>query len=125
MNVCTLTGNLTKDIELSHTVKGTAFVKFTIAVRRNFKSLNGEYVTDFLACVAWDKQAEFLAEYAGKGDKIELRGSIETNNYEKDGHTVYSTLIRVEGVGILNSVKREEKPTLEKVGTLIDDDLPF
>lgn len=126
MNVCTLTGNLTKDIELNYTPKGTACVKFTIAVRRKFKNQNGEYDTDFLPCVAWDKQAEFLANYAGKGDKIELRGSIETRKYEKNGNTVYVTEIRAEEVGILNSVKRDEHP-IEKVGTPIneDEDLPF
>ena len=126
MNVCTLTGNLTKDIELNYTPKGTACTKFTLAVRRRFKNQNGEYITDFLPCVAWDKQAEFLANYAGKGDKIELRGSIETRNYEKNGNTVYVTEIRAEDVGIVNSIKRDEHP-IEKVGTRIndDEDLPF
>lgn len=125
MNVCTLTGNLTKDIELNYTPKGTACAKFTIAVRRKFKNQNGEYDTDFLPCVALDKQAEFLANYAGKGDKIELRGSVETRNYEKNGNTVYVTEIRAEEVGIVNSVKRDENP-IEKIATKNeDDDLPF
>lgn len=124
MNVCTLTGNLTKDIELNYTPKGTACAKFTIAVRRKFKNQNGEYDTDFLPCVAWDKQAEFLANYAGKGDKIELRGSIETRNYEKNGNTVYVTEIRAEEVGILNSVKRDEHP-IEKIATRASDDEPL
>lgn len=124
MNVCTLTGNLTKDIELNYTPKGTACAKFTIAVRRKFKNQNGEYDTDFLPCVAWDKQAEFLANYAGKGDKIELRGSIETRKYEKNGNTVYVTEIRAEEVGILNSVKRDEHP-IEIIATRASDDEPL
>ncbi len=122
--MCTLTGNLTKDIELNYTPKGTACAKFTIAVRRKFKNQNGEYDTDFLPCVAWDKQAEFLANYAGKGDKIELRWSIETRKYEKNGNTVYVTEIRAEEVGILNSVKRDEHP-IEIIATRASDDEPL
>ena len=54
MNHVTLTGNLTKDIDLRSTINGTHVARFNIAVRRDDKT------TDFPTCVAWGKTADLL-----------------------------------------------------------------
>ena len=71
-------GNLTKDIELEKTSGGLAVAKFSIAVPRPFSK---EKETDFINCVAWRGQAENLAKYCKKGDKIHVTGRIETRSY--------------------------------------------
>ena len=58
MNIIALTGNATKDIELTYTQSGTAVGKGSIAVRRDFKNKQtGEYETDFINFTAFGKTA--------------------------------------------------------------------
>ena len=45
-------GRATKDVELKQTSGGTFVAEFSIAVKRSFKSANGEYESDFFNCVA-------------------------------------------------------------------------
>ena len=60
---------------------------FSIAIDRRFKNANGERETDFINCVAWRQQAEFLAKWFTKGRMIAVVGSIQTRRYvDKDGN---------------------------------------
>lgn len=82
MNKVFLIGNLTRDPELTETSNGTAICRFAIAVNRNYKSADGETLTDYFNCQAWRGTAETIAKYTHKGDKIAVIGSIEIKNYE-------------------------------------------
>ena len=57
-------GRITKDIELAYTQEGKAVAKYTIAIN----GYNDK--TDFINCVTWEKQAENLNKYCGKGSQI-------------------------------------------------------
>ena len=99
MNVINLVGNLTTDVELKHSQGGTAYTSFNIGVQRAFKDKqSGEYKSDFPRCKAFGKTAEIISEHFGKGSKIGLTGSVQTDRYEKDGQTVYTTDIMVDRV---------------------------
>ena len=82
MNKVFLIGNLTRDPELTETNGGVKICRFSIAVNRNRKGADGEYITDFFNCVAWRDLAEVIARYKKKGDKVCVSGSIEIRNYE-------------------------------------------
>ncbi len=58
LNSVSLTGRLTRDVDLRYTQSGTAVGSFTLAVDRKFKSKNGERETDFVNCQIWRKSAE-------------------------------------------------------------------
>ena len=99
MNVINLVGNLTADVELKHSQGGTAYTSFNIGVQRAFKDKqSGEYQSDFPRCKAFGKTAEIIAEHFSKGSKIGLTGSVQTDRYEKDGQTIYTTDIMVDRV---------------------------
>ena len=99
MNVINLVGNLTADVELKHSQGGTAYTSFNIGVQRAFKDKqSGEYKSDFPRCKAFGKTAEIISEHFNKGSKIGLTGSVQTDRYEKDGQTVYTTDIMVDRV---------------------------
>ena len=99
MNVINLVGNLTADVELKHSQGGTAYTSFNIGVQRAFKDKqSGEYKSDFPRCKAFGKTAEIIAEHFNKGSKIGLTGSVQTDRYEKDGQTIYTTDIMVDRV---------------------------
>ena len=63
MNSVNLTGRITKDPEIRYSANGTSNVMFNIAVDRGFKDQNGNKQADFIACVAWRNQADFIAKY--------------------------------------------------------------
>ena len=67
LNKGILMGRLTRDPELRHTQSGTAVCSFTLAIDRDRKDANGEKQTDFIDCVAWGKQAEFVSQWFSKG----------------------------------------------------------
>lgn len=83
MNKVFLTGNLTRDPELSETSSGISVCRFSIAVNRR---VEGEQVVDFYNVTAWRGLGETIARYASKGKKVAVLGNIELNKYEdKDG----------------------------------------
>lgn len=96
MNSATITGRLTKDVEVRKTTSGLSVAQFAVAVD------NGkDKPADFINCVAWRQSAEFLGQYAGKGDMVGVSGRITTRNYERDGQRVYVTEITADRVEIL------------------------
>lgn len=102
MNLVNLTGRLTKDIDLKKTQNGMSVIKFTLAVNRRFKK-DGEQQADFISCVAWDKAAEIMYQYVGKGSQIGLTGRLQTGSYDRDGQKVYTTDVVVEQFDFLES----------------------
>lgn len=131
MNKVILSGRLTKDIEVKTTSNQTAYTQFTVAVQRKFKDNNGNYLSDFVNCVAWRNTAEFISKYFSKGSKIAIVGSIQTRNFEgSDGKKVYITEVLVDEVEFVES-KADNKPTETKPAAPIapsmdlTSDLPF
>ena len=82
MNKVFLIGNLTRDPELTETASGVAVCHFAIAVNRNYAGQDGERQTDFFNCTAWRGQAETIARFCKKGNKVAVNGSIQLRNYE-------------------------------------------
>ena len=95
INNVQLFGRLSADPDLRKTPSDTSVLKFTIAVTREQFKKDEEKKTDFITCVAWGKNAEFIAKYFSKGSAIYVDGSIQTGSYEKDGVKHYTTDIVV------------------------------
>jgi single-strand DNA-binding protein len=123
MNVITLTGNATKDVEIKFTPNGKAIGNGTIAVRRDFKNQQGEYETDFINFVALGKLAEVMANYIHKGDKFGINGRLQIRKWDHDGKTSYFTEVIVNGFDFPDK-KKQDKPNSKNSGTSIDND-PF
>ena len=135
MNKVIIIGRTTKDVDLKQTTTGTSVAEFSIAVKRPFKSANGENESDFFNCVAYSKLAETISRYVKKGDQVGIDGRLQTRNYtNKEGKKVYVTEIIVENVEFLQSKRADEQtaPTFtqtdpfakfEEIST--DDGLPF
>ena len=102
MNNVNLIGNITKEPELKASTNGLAILNFTIGVRRDVKDKSGNYATDFIACVAWRKTAQIIAQYTHKGSPVAIQGKIQTRNYEdKSGVKRYITEVLVDKVQLL------------------------
>lgn len=104
LNVTTLTGRLTKDLDLRYTSNAKAVGSGTLAVDRQFKNAQGEKETDFINFVVWGKSAENMANYTRKGSLIGITGRIQTRNYEnQQGQRVYVTEVVAESFTFLES----------------------
>lgn len=114
MNSVNLIGRITKDLELRYTTGGIACVAFTIAIN-NGKDKNGEErKADFPRIYVYEKQAENLAKYCGKGRLIAVDGRIKTRDWvRKDGTTAYETYVLANRIEFLESKPKEEVPLPE------------
>lgn len=97
MNKVILVGRLTAKPELRYTGSNTAFLRFTIAVNRNFTSADGKREADFINVVAWRKQAETISKYFDKGNLIAIEGRLQTGSYDdRDGNKRYTTDVALD-----------------------------
>jgi single-strand DNA-binding protein len=85
-NNAVLVGRMANDPELKYTPSGVAVSTFRIAVNRPFPNKEGQREADFLNVVAWRQQAEFAANYLGKGRLVLVEGRIQVRSYDaQDG----------------------------------------
>jgi single-strand DNA-binding protein len=85
MNVVVLIGRMVADPELKYTPSGLAVCSFRIAVDRRIKR-EGEQTADFIDVTAWKQQAEFAANYLGKGRLIAVEGRLQQRSWvQQDG----------------------------------------
>ena len=110
MNSTILIGRLTAKPELRHTGSGTPVCSFSVAVDRKFKDADGNKVTDYFDCVAWNQGAEFLCKWFDKGVRVALKGELQTRRYEKDGQTHKITEVKADEVEFADG-KREANAT--------------
>jgi single-strand DNA-binding protein len=102
LNSVTMTGRLTRDVDLRYTQSGTAVGSFTLAVDRQFKSKSGERETDFVNCQVWRKSAENFTNFTHKGALVGVQGRIQTRTYDdKNGNKVFVTEVIVDSFALL------------------------
>ena len=126
MNNVQLIGRLTSEPTIKKTSSGKSVANFNLAVRRDNDN------SDFISVVAWEKTADIIGKYVGKGQMIGVSGRISTRNYDgSDGKKVYVTEVLANQVHLIESRKSEEKPQVKpqfEDGPTLDissDDLPF
>jgi len=138
MNNVNIIGRVTKEIELRYLpANNTPVCSFCIAVDDGFGDKKKTY---FINCQAWQKTAENIVKFFGKGDLIGISGRLTTRDWEdKEGkkHTV--TEIVVNDFTFCNGKKSDAGGESRQQNTSYaaphsdypadpvdeDDDLPF
>ena len=142
MNKVILIGNLVRDPEVGESSSGKTYCRFSVAVRRDYPDVNGEYQADFFNCTAWRGLAENIGKYLHKGNKIAVEGNIQINKREgRDGTEKTYVEISVSSADFMistggsnsnaesartngdNRNARKPKPTLQDIDD--DSDIPF
>jgi len=109
LNKTILIGNIARDLELKYSASGVAICKFSLAVNRPVKK-DGQPDCDFIQVLCFNKVAENLVNYQGKGSKIAVDGSISTGSYkDKDDKTVYTFEVVAQNIQFL-STKQDAQP---------------
>lgn len=94
LNNISIMGRLTADPEVRQTPNGVSVCSFTIANDKDFKR-DGD-APNWIDCVAWRNNAEFIGKYFKKGSLIVVTGSLQTRQYQdKNGNNRKATEIVV------------------------------
>lgn len=124
LNRVILIGRLTSNPEIKYTGSNKPYTRICVAVNRFSEG------TDFINVTVWNKQAENVCEYLGKGSLVMVEGSLSVNNYEdSEGNRRTSTEVMAQNVQFLDkknnsSESEEEQVSLDDYSevTTLDDD---
>lgn len=120
INKAILMGRLTRDPELRHTNSGTPVCSFSIAINNGYGENQS---TDFINCVAWNKQAEFVERNFSKGKMIIVVGRIQTRSWDgADGKKNYATEVVANEVSFGESKKSSEENGARSYGASSNSD---
>lgn len=131
MNKAILMGRLARDPEIRSTQSGISVCNFTVACDRRTKDERGDWKNeaDFIPCIAWRQQGEFVNRYFSKGDRILVSGRIQPRSWEdKNGEKRYATEVIVEEVEFCESPKSKGNGRDSRQDDFLSDDdtsLPF
>ena len=132
LNHITIMGRLTRDPEIRYTQSQTPVTSFTLAVDRDFGGRDGgEKQTDFIDCVAWNKQAEFVAQWFSKGMMAIVVGRIQSRKWQdQNGNNRTAIEINCEEVSFGETKKNRENSSRQTSDFIPtdeedDDELPF
>lgn len=113
MNKVILIGRLTADPEVRYSQgeQSLCIARYRLAVNRK-ASKDREQEADFISCIAFGKQGEFVEKYLFKGMKIAVTGRIQTGSYtDKDGRKVYTTDVIAEEHEFCESKQNNDSAT--------------
>ena len=82
-NKVIIMGNVTRDIELRYTPKGTAVADITVASNRVRSGDSGEKIeeTTFVDVTLWGRTAEIAHQYCGKGKPLFIEGRLQQEKW--------------------------------------------
>lgn len=107
INRVILVGNLTRDPQYFTTQSGISYARFSVACTKKYGN-NEE--TAFISCIAWRGAADFLNQYAKKGNTVSVEGHITTGSYDDKttGKKVYTTDVTADNVQLIGSRNSSE-----------------
>ena len=97
LNKFMVAGRLTANPEIQ-TVGENRLCKFTIACDRPKKKDADKPETDFFHCAAWNRNADVIVDWFGRGDLVTLVGAVHIDRFVKDGQKRNYTEITVEEI---------------------------
>lgn len=138
MNSVTLTGNLTRDVEVRYTAGGTAVTDITVAVNDR-KKVGDQWqdVATFVDVTLWGKTAENAGQYLSKGKKVGIVGKLAQDQWEDKQTGAKRSKLKViaDTVEFLSAPRgpEDQRPPTENYGeepqtpplTESGEDVPF
>jgi single-strand DNA-binding protein len=115
LNKVILIGRLANDPELKYTPSGVALSSFRVAVNRPMAAnAQGEREADFIDVVAWRQNAEFAANYLGKGRLVAVEGRIQVRSWvQPDGQRRKWTEVVCDNLKSLDRPREQSQGGME------------
>lgn len=141
LNRVDIMGRLVRDPELRCTASGTSVASFSLAVESDYKTPNGEKVTEFYDVIAWRNTANFVCQHFTKGRMIVIAGRLKTDTWTDKTTGKDRKTIRIVAESVyFGDSKKDDGMTATQTATpysssvpqgfteisgVEDDDLPF
>lgn len=110
MNRIAVTGRLAQDPVARKTREGSTFTTFSLAVSRFAKDQ-----ADFFHCAAFKVPADFIANFAHRGDLVAIEGEVRSRSFvEKNGESFLTFEIIVDSVDMLSTREERERRIRER-----------
>ena len=119
MNNIMLIGNTGRSAESRATQNG-GMVTFSLAVSDRRRNERGEYEnirTDWFDCVMYTNTQEGASRFGNAlpaGSKVAVRGEMQSQQYEKEGHKLTSWRVLVRDVEILYTPQAQQAPQAQQ-----------
>ncbi len=124
-----LIGRLGKDPDLRYTQSGTPVANLSMATDESYTDREGnrQSRTEWHKVVVWNRQAETVSNYLGKGRLILVEGSLQTNKWQdQQGQNRATTEIRAQRVVFMDSGQGSgEKSTQDNSSGESTEEDPF
>ena len=149
VNKVMLLGNITRDLEVRYTPKGTAVCDLGMAVNRIRTGDNGERIEEvtYVDVTLWGRQAELAGQYLSKGRSVFIEGRLQLDQWDDKQTGQKRSRLRVVGENMQfiggqggsggnqggSSAPRQQAPPQSSQGGAAaaenfdndDDDIPF
>lgn len=127
MRTITISGNVGKDPEVRSTQNGMQVANFSVAVRQNRQSEDGQYGTDWFRCTVWGNRANVIQRFYHKGSHVIVSGNLEITEY--NGQTQLGVNVNDFDLPDRQSESQQHNtqqtiPASDSID-VTDDDLPF
>lgn len=99
VNKVMLLGNITRDLEVRYTPKGTAVCDLGMAVNRIRTGDNGERIEEvtYVDVTLWGRQAELAGQYLAKGRSVFIEGRLQLDQWDDKATGQKRQRLRVVG----------------------------
>lgn len=99
VNKVMLLGNITRDLEVRYTPKGTAVCDLGMAVNRIRTGDNGERIEEvtYVDVTLWGRQAELAGQYLSKGLSVFIEGRLQLDQWDDKQTGQKRSRLRVVG----------------------------
>lgn len=118
VNIFIAMGNISRDMELRYTPKGTAVCDNSLALNRTWTNEVGEKMEEvaFVDFVAFGRTAEVISQYFKKGSMIHLTGYIKQETWQdkQTGANRSKLKMMVERFAFCGGGKSQEKEQEDK-----------
>ena len=132
LNKVMLIGNLCRDPEMRFAKSDLPVCNFSLATSEKWKdktSGDKKEKTEYHNISAFGKLAEICGKYLKQGSQVYVEGKLQTNRWEKDGVTRYTTGIVIHEMKMLGKKsgggekRQEQQEQGQPDGT--DSEVPF
>lgn len=105
INRVVISGNLTRDPELSSTASGMSVLSLGVAVndrKKNNQTGEWEDVANFIDCTMFGDRAVKIQQYLSKGSKVTIEGKLHYSSWEKDGQKRSKIEVLVDNIEFMS-----------------------
>jgi single-strand DNA-binding protein len=111
VNLHLIVGTVGKDPVIRKTKDGKSICDISVATNDGDKGMDGKLLTNWHKVVCFDKVADFVGKYVGKGTLVSVQGPVKLRNFTgKDGKVVYIKETKGYKVEALSKSTRNNDP---------------